>query len=361
MTEDSTTPADEHPSDSSWSDDGRFDRQERFVGVGPEGQARLRQRDVLIVGCGALGGSLAQTLARAGVGRLRLADRDVVEVTNLPRQVLFDAEDAARARPKVEAAANALARIGGPTRVETHAVHVDATNLAELAHGVDLILDGTDNLTTRYRINDHAVRNGVPWIYAGVVGGSGLVLPVIPGRSACLRCLFPDPAPPGSLETCDSAGVVLPAVAGVAALEASLALRWLAGESGIDSDLPLALHQLDFWNGSFSSIAVDPDPDCPACARGEYDFLDAAEVDAPLVLCGRNAVQLPPPPSRPDVERLVARLEQAGVRDLRRTPLLLRFEVDEFAVTVFNDGRAIVEGTEEPARALTVYDRFLGS
>jgi len=178
----------------------RFDRQERFAPLGPAGQARLERARVLVVGAGALGGVLAQNLVRAGVGTLVLADRDVVELTNLPRQVLFEDRHAAEATPKALAARETLARIGGPTVVEAHAVHVEASNLEQLAADADLILDGTDNLTTRYLINDFAVRSGVPWIYGGVVSSGGLVLAVRPGKSACLRCIFPDPPPPGTVE-----------------------------------------------------------------------------------------------------------------------------------------------------------------
>lgn len=344
-----------------WSDDGRFARQERFAGIGPGGQRRLAQSRVLVVGCGALGGSVAQTLVRAGVGTLVLADRDVVEASNLPRQVLFDERDARERRPKVVAAAEALARIGGPTRLETHAVHVDVPVLLELSVGADLILDGTDNLPTRYRINDLAVAHRIPWIYAGVVGGAGLVMPIVPGRGACLRCLFPDPAPPGSLETCDSAGVVLPAVAGVAALESALALRWLSADAAERERFPLRLTQLDLWNGDFHSIAVEPDPACPACSAGRFEFLDGAELDEPLVLCGRNAVQLPPPDARPDLEALARRLERSGADGLVRSGPMLRLRAEGCVLTVFPDGRAIVEGTEDPTRARTLFDRYLGS
>ena len=203
----------------------RFERQARFAPLGVAGQQRLAERRVLIVGCGALGGVLAQWLTRAGVGELVLVDRDVVEETNLPRQVLFTEEHAAAGAPKVTAAAETLASIGGPTRITPHAVHLNADQLLELGAGVDLILDGTDNMATRYLVNDYAVREGVPWIYAGVVSSGGLVLSVQPGEGPCLRCVFPDPPPPGALPTCDTAGVLGPAVGAIASMQAGLALR----------------------------------------------------------------------------------------------------------------------------------------
>ncbi len=202
----------------------RFDRQARYAPIGEAGQARLEAASVLIVGCGALGGSSALNLVRSGIGRVVLVDRDVVELSNLPRQVLFEERHVGRS--KVDAALETLTRIGGPSRVETHAVHVDADNLAELAQGCDLLLDGTDNLATRYLVNDYCVERGVPWIYGGVVGAAGLVMPIHPGQSACLRCIFPEPPPPGALPTCDTAGVILPAVAANAAVQFAAALRW---------------------------------------------------------------------------------------------------------------------------------------
>ncbi len=227
---------------------GRFDRQERFAALGAQGQARLEAARVLLVGAGALGGVLAQTLTRAGVGTLVICDRDVVEVTNLPRQVLFEDRHADAATPKALAAKESLLRIGGPTQIEAHAVHVEATNLAQLARDADLVLDGTDNLTTRYLINDWCVREGRPWVYGGVVSSGGLVLPILPGKSACLRCVFPDPPPAGSLPTCDSAGVILPAVGAIASLQAGAVLRILGAPEG--DEFHPKLTQLDVWTGA---------------------------------------------------------------------------------------------------------------
>ncbi|QDU67299.1 ThiF family adenylyltransferase [Engelhardtia mirabilis] len=339
----------------------RFDRQVRFAGLGIEGQTRLAQARVLMVGCGALGGSLALYLHRAGVGELRLVDRDVVEPTNLPRQVLFDERHASERVPKVEAAAETLARGGGPTRVVPHARHLDARLLDELGRDVDLILDGTDNLATRYLVNDFAVRDRIPWIYGGVVGAGGMVMPIVPGHGPCLRCLFPQPAPPGSLETCDTAGVILPAVAAIAALQAGLALRLLgADEQGRASFKP-ALVQIDVWRGETHRIEVNRQTDCPCCGDGQYEFLESAELQEPTVLCGRNTVQLPASAVRPDLTALEQRLERAGARSVRRAGPLLRFGAEECEVTLFGDGRALIEGTEEPARAQAIYDRFLGA
>lgn len=344
---------------------GRFDRQQRFAPLGLEGQERLGRARVLLVGCGALGGSLAQTLVRCGVGELRLADRDVVELTNLPRQVLF--EEHHLGRPKAEAAREALGRIGGPTRVDAQAVHVDAENLEELAEGVQLVLDGTDNLATRYLVNDLCVERGIPWVYGGVVGASGLVLPVLPGRGACLRCLFPEPAPPGSLPTCDTAGVILPAVAAVASFQAGAALHLLAEGSEARERYEPFLLDIDAWNGLARRLPAPRDPQCPCCAQREFPFLLAPIERSAVSLCGRNTVQVRPQlasgarrAQTADLARIAERVRsQASALAVESS--LLAFEVDGVRFTVFADGRALIEGTQDVARARALYDRWVGA
>lgn len=341
--------------------DPRFDRQIRFAPLGPEGQRRLGGARVLLVGCGALGGSLAQTLVRCGVGALVLADRDVVEITNLPRQVLF--EEAHLGAPKAVAAREVLARIGGPTRVDARAVHVDADNLEELAAGCHLLLDGTDNLATRYLVNDLAVRDGLPWIYGGVVGGSGLVLAVWPGRGPCLRCVFPEPPPPGTLPTCDTAGVILPAVSAVAAWQAGAALRWLASDEEARARLEPALVELDPWTPRARLLPLERDPGCPCCGGREFPFLEAPAGGTAISLCGRNTVQVQPALGRRasvDLERLAGRVRSLSAA-VREQPGLLQFEADGHRLTVFSDGRALIEGTEDLDRARALYDRLIGA
>lgn len=334
----------------------RFERQTRYAPLGESGQEALARARVLVVGTGALGGALAQLLHRAGVGTLVLADRDVVDETNLPRQVLFDERHAVEGTPKVEAAAETLERGGGPTRLELHAVHVGAENLPALAQGCDLVLDGTDNLPTRYLINDHAIRSGTPWIYGGVVGGGGLLMPVLPGAGPCLRCVFRDPPPPGTLPTCDTAGVLAPAVGAVASMQAGLALRLLAAPA----DLEPALIELDAWGGEVRRVRAPRDPDCPCCARGEHPWLDAPDTGQAVTLCGRDTVQVRGAGGRPDMDRVAARLE--GVADeVRRAGPLLRFDVDGVRVTLFPDGRALLEGTDDVDRGLALYDRYVGT
>jgi molybdopterin/thiamine biosynthesis adenylyltransferase len=332
----------------------RFDRQVRFAPLGRSGQANLVSARVLVVGCGALGGVLAEILFRAGVGELVLVDRDVVELSNLPRQVLFDERHAHAGTPKALAAKESLERSGGPTTVHAHVAHVDARNLELLADDVDLILDGTDNLEARYLINDFAVEHGVPWVYAGVVGSSGLVLPILPGRSACLTCLFPAPPPDGTLPTCDTAGVLLPAVAAVASFAAGLGLRLLAHPR--DAFEP-ALLELDTWNGTARRLTAPRDPDCRACVRRELVHLHRPGGEA-LALCGRNTVQIPARGERLAFAALAQRLPP-DAREVQRHDRMLRFALDGCRLSVFPDGRALVEGTADVERARVLWQRVL--
>jgi adenylyltransferase/sulfurtransferase len=333
----------------------RFDRQVRFASLGTEGQERIAQARVLLVGTGALGGVLAQCLVRAGVGELVLADRDIVELSNLPRQVLFDDAHAEQGQAKVLAAAETLARIGGPTHISCHAVHVDGRNLAELSEGCDLILDGTDNLSTRYLINDYCVQHGLPWIYGGVVGGAGLVLPILPGRGPCLRCVFRNPPPPGTLPTCDTAGVIMPAVGLVGSMQAGLALRILGGSSPPET----ALIELDAWNGECRRLVAKADPECPCCGQRKFEFWEQAQGDETLTLCGRNTVQVQRPGAAPDLDLLAERLKPVAKRVVRAGPLL-RAEIEDLVLTVFPDGRTLIEGTDDPHRAQGMFDRWIG-
>jgi adenylyltransferase/sulfurtransferase len=246
--------------------------------------------------------------------------------------------------------------VGGPTRCTGHATHLDADNLPQLARGAHLILDGTDNLATRYLINDYSVATGVPWIYAGVVGAGGLVMAVRPGHGPCLRCVFRDPPPAGTLPTCDTAGVLLPAVGAVASMQAGLALRLLAAPD----DLEAALIELDVWHGDVRRVRAPRDPECPACARGELPFLHEPVAEQAVALCGRNTVQVRPRGAPPDLARLKARLDGVA-RDVLHAGPLLRFSVDEHRLTLFPDGRTLIEGTEDVDRALALYDRYVGS
>jgi molybdopterin/thiamine biosynthesis adenylyltransferase len=359
----------------------RFERQVRFSALGRSGQDQLASARVLVVGCGALGGALAQSLVRSGVGEVVIVDRDVVEESNLPRQVLFDARHAHEHVEKALAAKETLDRIGGPTRVEAHAEHLDADNVERFAEGAHLVLDGTDNLETRYLINDVCVERGLPWVYGGVVGASGLVLPVLPGKGPCLACLFPEPPPAGVLPTCETAGVIQPAVALVAALQAGLALRILATrasgatsaersnekqgdlahrDADANASLEPRLYDLDAWDGRVRELSVQKDPGCRCCGLRDFRFLREPAVRRAVSLCGRNTVQVRGARAKPDLERLAAALGPVA-RDVRRSGAILRFAVDDERYTVFADGRALIEGTDDTDRALALYDRYVGS
>jgi adenylyltransferase/sulfurtransferase len=336
--------------------DRRFERQERFAPLGAAGQARLQESRCLLVGCGALGGVIAQELTRAGVGTLVLVDRDVVEITNLPRQVLFEDRHAAEAALKVEAAVESLSRIGGPTRFEAHADHLDADNIEDLSEGCHLILDGTDNLSTRYLINDYCIESDLPWIYGGVVGSGGLVLPILPNKGPCLRCVFPEPPPAGALPTCETAGVILPAVAAIASLQAGLALRILAAPD----ELEPALIELDVWTGETRRLPAKRRPNCPCCQAREFPYLKDPQSRPATILCGRNTVQVRGRQPAPD-PKAVAKALDGIAREVRFAGPILRFEIEDYRVTLFEDGRALIEGTDEIERALAVYDRYIGT
>ena len=335
--------------------DARFDRQVRFAPFGPEGQRRLGAARVLVVGVGALGSSVAQNLARSGAGTLVLVDRDVVDASNLARQVLFEDRHAREGALKVDAAREALARIGGPTLVEAHAAHLDADNVEELARGATLVVDGTDNLATRWLLNDFAVARGVPWVYGGVVGARGLVLAVRPGAGPCLRCVFPDPPPPGSLPTCDTAGVLEPAVAAVAALQSGAALRLAADPERFAP----ALLEIDVWDGALRERRLARDPGCPCCGRRHFPFLESPPAQRERSARGRGTVQVHPGRARPDLAALERSLAPLA-RSVERRGAVLRFEVEERRFTVFADGRALIEGVDDEGRALALYDRYVG-
>lgn len=332
----------------------RYSRQLRLAELGPEAQARLRAARVLVLGCGALGSHLASLLARAGVGSLRLVDRDRVELSNLHRQTLFDEADVEEALPKAEAAARHLRRIDATLNLEPLVLDATPRTIEPLLDGVTLALDGSDNLETRYLLNDACLRRGVPWVYGGVVGSSGMVLAIRPGEGPCLRCLFPRPPPPGSLPTCESHGVLPTAPALVAALQATQALRILVG-AAICPDLLY----LDPWRDQLDRIAVSRDAECPACVLGRLEYLEARATSWVSVLCGRHAVQITPPAgTHLDLGALAARL--AGVGRARFNGHLLILEVEGHELVVFPDGRTIVQGTHEEAEARGLYARYLG-
>jgi molybdopterin/thiamine biosynthesis adenylyltransferase len=343
----------------------RYARQRVFAPVGAAGQARLAAACVAIVGCGALGTHLADMLARAGVGRLILIDRDVVEWSNLQRQILFDESDAAAGTPKALAAACRLRTINSEITIEPRVLDLDAEAAPELVAEVDLVVDGSDAFETRYLINDACVAAGVPWIYSAVVGAEGMTMnchvATPEGRTPCLRCIWPDPAPPGSAATCDTVGVLNGAVSVVTGLAATEALKILTGSAAIS----LELRSFDLWSNTWEGIALVRDPDCPACGRGEFAWLDGASAQAAVHLCGRDTVQIRPErPSgaRPAPLDLAAiTLRWQGIGEVHLAPQsFARLHLDLFDLTLFPDGRALIRGTDDLALARSLYARYVG-
>jgi len=327
----------------------RFSRQSILPELGPEGQRRLGVARVLVVGCGALGSHTAAALLRAGVHRLILLDRDILELHNLHRVALFTEADVGR--PKAEALADRLCQIDGEVEISAYVAHFGPSQAEDLVPAVDLVVDGLDNMETRYLLNDACLKHGVPWIYTAVLGTTGLMMPIVPGNGPCLRCLFPSPPPPGTLPTCATHGILGPVPKALGALQASLAIRLLtAGEVPIGK-----LFQFDLWRVEFRELVVPRRDDCPSCVRGEYAFL--REGSRTVTLCGDAIHILPRTSESVDLEELARRL--AGLGKVRRGSGVLFFDVDGVSFTVFPDGRAIIKGVKDPTRAQALYDQFI--
>lgn len=337
------------------SPDDRYSRQILFRGIGAEGQRRLAEARVAIVGCGATGSALASLLARAGVGTLRIIDRDYVEPSNLQRQSLFDEKDAAESVPKAIAAARRISAFNSQIAVESRVDDLIPANVEVLLDGMNLILDGTDNFETRYLINDYAVSLSLPWIYAAAVGSYGVTLNILPGKTACLACLFPDP-PQGMVESCETAGILNTAVNVVASIAATEALKLLAGAQ---QNLRTTLWSTDVWSNRHSEIAADkPRPGCRGC--GQRDFIHlAGEGRAHITMCGRNSVQIHERARPIEFSEMQRRLEPHGV--VRHNEFVLKFWRDPYEMTLFPDGRAIIKGTTDTGLARSLYARYVGS
>jgi molybdopterin/thiamine biosynthesis adenylyltransferase len=337
--------------------DDRYSRQILFRGIGAQGQRRLAESRVAIVGCGATGSALAGMLARAGVGTLRIIDRDYVESSNLQRQSLFDEKDAAESWPKALAAARKIAAFNSEITVEPKVDDLVPENVQVLLEGMDLILDGTDNFETRYLINDYAVEHSLPWIYSAAVGSYGVTLNVLPEKTACLACIFPD-SPRGIVETCETSGILNSVVNLVASIAATEALKVLV--EGVDApQLRRTLLSFDLWTNEHAEIAAaKPRPGCRAC--GERDFVHLAGEGRPhITLCGRNSVQIHERQRPIDFAEMNRRLQPHGV--VRHNDFVLKFWHEPYEMTLFPDGRAIIKGTTDTAVARSLYARYVGS
>lgn len=335
----------------------RYSRQERFAALGRDGQQRLAASRVLICGCGALGSVIAERLARAGVGHLRILDRDWVELSNLQRQSLFTEDDAEQARPKAVAAVDMLSRINGEIKLEAIVDDLSFQNIEGLASGCDLILDGTDNFETRFLINDYCVQSRTPWIHGGCLGSSGQVLSILPGETACFRCLVPDLPPREALETCDSAGVLGPAIGIIASLQAAEALKVLSGNR---SDACRKLMVIDTWSTDFRLISLPKNESCKCCSHGLLEFLSGDLRTEATILCGKNAVQLLPPQLRDESLEQIARKAQA-IGPVQQNAFFVRLKLPDQTITIFRGGRTVVEGTTSVADAKSILARTLGA
>ena len=332
----------------------RYSRQVLFAPIGSVGQERIRQSKVTVVGCGAIGSSACTLLARAGVGTLRIIDRDYVEASNLQRQLLFDEEDARQSLPKSEAATRKLAAINSEVAVEPFVKDLTPQTV-HLLEGLDLILDCTDNFETRYLINDFAVKHGVPWIYAAAVGSYAVSMNVVPVETACLACIFPEP-PRGTFATCETAGILNSAATLVASIQVTEALKIIVGAR---DTLRRSLLSLDLWNNERSEIsAAKPRPNCSVCNERRFDFLQG-KARPQITLCGRNSVQIHERERPVDFSEMSSRLSPHG--EVRYNDMVLKFWREAYEVTLFRDGRAIIKGTTDPTVARSLYAKFVGS
>ena len=336
----------------------RYSRQILFAGIGAEGQARLSNARITIIGCGALGSAQAEMLARAGIGFIRIIDRDFVELSNLHRQSLFDESDARQNLPKVVAAAQRLSRINPSVTIDARIADVNYANIEDFIRDVDIVIDATDNFETRFLINDAAVKLSKPWVYGAVVGAHGVQMTIRPNVTPCLRCIFPDPPKPGSTETCDTAGVILPIVATIASYQVVETLKLAMNKKDA---MHGSLVQFDIWANRITStgLANTRLDDCPTCGLRNFEFLNARSGQLATPLCGRNAVQISPgAQTELNLESLSRQLINAGKVELNK--YLLRLTTGDYEITVFSDARGIIRGTEDVNVARSLYARYIG-
>ncbi len=335
----------------------RYSRQILLPEVGETGQEKLLAANVAVIGCGALGTVVASSIVRAGVGRVKIVDRDYIELNNLQRQILFDEEDIARGLPKAVAASEKLRRVNSQVEIEPLVADVNPSNVEEIIGDVDLVLDGTDNFETRFLVNDACVKHGIPWVYGAVIATYGMTMAIVPHCTPCFRCFLAEMPVPGSTPTCDTVGVLGPAVNIVASLEVTEGLKLLMGK---EQELHGCLVYVDAWAGTLERLELKKgDDSCPACDLGRFEFLEAREGSYLTSLCGRQAVQVnvrgAAKVSFPD---LAERLDSVG--QVTFNDYMLRFKVDSYELTVFPDGRTIIKGTTDETLARTLYAKYIG-
>jgi len=333
----------------------RYSRQTLFFGIGQEGQRRLGNSYVVVIGCGALGTIIATSLVRAGVGRVRIIDRDFIEYHNLQRQALFDEDDIRNGLPKAIAAEQHLKRVNSSVKVDGVVAHVNHTNIERLISGAGLIVDGLDNFETRFLINDACLKLKIPWVFGAAISSSGMTMNIIPGETPCFRCFSANLPRRGTIHTCETVGVISSAPFVIGSLESVEAIKILVGAEEINRDLIV----IDVWQGTFDRLKISPGKDCPAC-QGKYEFLDGGFETSATSLCGRDAVQvLNPKGGSISLEELAVRLRLVG--QVNYNEFMLRFVIDSYEMAVFPDGRAIVKNTNDESLALGLYAKYIGA
>jgi adenylyltransferase/sulfurtransferase len=333
----------------------RYSRQILFPGIGKEGQRKLNKSNVVIIGCGALGSIIATSLVRAGVGKVRILDRDFIEYHNLQRQLLFDEEDIRQDLPKAIAAEQHLKKVNSSIDIEGIVVDVNFTNIEKLIEGADVILDGLDNYETRFLINDVSLKHNIPWIYGGAIASSGIMKVIIPQETSCFRCLVEDLPLTDAILTCDTAGIISPAPFIIGSLQTVEAIKLLIGSKEINKDLIV----VDVWTGKFDRFEFMPLKDCPAC-QGQYDYLKGKYEVIATSICGQDAVQvLNPKIEKLSFDELEKRLKPLG--KVSHNKFMLRFKIDKYEIVIFPDGRAIIKNTTKESIARALYSKYIGT
>lgn len=333
----------------------RYSKQMLFNEIGKAGQEKLKSSKVVIIGCGALGTVISNNLVRAGVGYIRIIDRDYIELSNLQRQLLFDEDDISKNLPKAVAAQNKLQKINSDIEIETEVVDVNSRNIERLCKDMDLILDATDNFNTRYLINDISVKLNIPWIYGGVIGSMGMLSSIIPGVTPCFRCFMPEPPSTGSIDTCDTVGVLNGITNIVASYQTTEAMKMLTDNR---ESLIEGLLYINIWENDFEFIRPSKKESCEACGMKHYEFLTRKEEEA-VSLCGKNSVQVNPHRNEISIDSIINKLTSMDIK-VKKNNFFLKFQIDDVKFTLFYDGRAILKNVTDINRARSLYAKYIG-
>jgi len=333
----------------------RYEKQIFFNEIGEDGQRRLLVSKVVIIGCGALGTVIANNLVRSGVGYVRIVDRDYIELSNLQRQLLFDEDDIKNNLPKAVAAEYKLKKINSEIQIESVVTDVNPKNIEKLCEGMDIILDATDNFQTRFLINDISVKLNIPWIYGGVIGSSGMTYSIIPNKTPCFRCIFPDIPPAGSVDTCDTAGVLNAITNIIASLQSTEAIKILTGQ--FDAVIK-EMRFIDIWVNTFDNLMIYPKDNCTTCKGNNYEFLNCEAEDA-VYLCGKDSIQINPMNSEVSMKSINNRLDAMGIT-IKSNSFYSKFTIEGIQFTLFYDGRAILKNTSDVNKAKTMYSKYIG-